>query len=69
MLDAAIGEDRARNRRGRGPENLALPRRPALNLARLEPPGGSMRGKPKLAGQDDAFLTHLLAPFARLQRR
>ena len=49
VLDVTIDEDRARNRKDHGPENLALLRRLALNLATLEPSKGSMRGKLKRA--------------------
>ena len=56
-----MDEDRARNRKDHGPENLALLRRLALNLAKLEPSKGSMRGKLKRAGWDTAFLANLLA--------
>jgi hypothetical protein len=36
-------------------------RRLALNLAKLEPSKGSLRGKLKRAGWNDAFLSQLLA--------
>ena len=61
VLDVVMNEDQARNRKDHGPENLALLRRFALNLARLEPSKGSLRGKLKRAGWDDTFLTRLLA--------
>src|SRR3712207_2202428 len=64
VLDVVLNEDGARNRRDHGPENLALLRRLALNLAKLEPSQGSMRGKLKRAGRDDTFLARLLAQFA-----
>ena len=35
-----MDEDQARNRKDHGPENLALLRRLALNLAKLEPSKG-----------------------------
>ena len=60
VLDLVMNEDQARNRKDHGPENLALLRRFALNLARLEPSKGSLRGKLKRAGWDDTFLTRLL---------
>ena len=44
-------------------------RRLALNLARLEPSKGSMKGKLKRAGWDDQFLAQLLAQFAKSQMR
>jgi predicted transposase YbfD/YdcC len=69
VLDVVLNEDGARNRTDHGPENLALLRRLALNLAKLEPSEGSMRGKLKRAGWDDAFLARLLAQFAHPQMR
>jgi predicted transposase YbfD/YdcC len=69
VLDVVLNEDGARNRKDHGPENLALLRRLALNLAKLEPSQGSMRGKLKRAGWDDAFLARLLAQFAHPQMR
>jgi predicted transposase YbfD/YdcC len=64
VLDVVLDEDGARTRKDHGPENLALLRRLALNLAKLEPSQGSIRGKLKRAGWDDEFLTRLLAQFA-----
>ena len=69
VLDVALDEDRARNRKDHGPENLALLRRLALNLAELEPSQGSMRGKLKRAGWDNQFLARMLAQFASPQMR
>ena len=47
-----MNEDNLRNRAGRGPENLVVMRRPALNLARvtMDKQTKSMRGKLKRAG-------------------
>jgi predicted transposase YbfD/YdcC len=61
VLDVVMNEDQARNRKDHGPENLAVLRRLALNLAKLEAGKGSLRGKLKRAGWDDAFLARLLA--------
>jgi predicted transposase YbfD/YdcC len=61
VLDVVMNEDQARNRKDHGPENLAVLRRLALNLAKLEPSKGSLRGKLKRAGWNDAFLSQLLA--------
>ena len=61
VLDVVMNEDQARSRKDHGPENLAGLRRLALNLARLEPSKGSLRGKLKRAGWNDAFLSQLLA--------
>ena len=60
VLDVVLGEDQARARRDHAPENLARLRRLALNLLRLHPEAGSLRGKIKRAGWDDAFLTSVL---------
>jgi predicted transposase YbfD/YdcC len=69
MLDVVMDEDQARNRKDNGPENLALLRKLALNLAKLEPSKGSMRGKLKRAGWDNTFLAQILAQFAKFQMR
>ena len=69
VLDVTMNEDQARNRRGHGPQNISLLRRLALNLAKLEPSKGSMKGKLKRAGWDEAFLTNLLAQFSKTQMR
>jgi predicted transposase YbfD/YdcC len=69
VLDVTMNEDQTRNRKGHGAENLALLRRLALNLARLEPATGSMKGKLKRAGWDNAFRTQLFAQFANPQMR
>ena len=47
VLDVTMNEDGLRNRTGNGPENLAVMRRLALNLARAtpDPHTKSMRGK------------------------
>ena len=63
-LDVVFNEDQARNRKGHSAANLALLRKTALNLARLEPSKGSMRGKLKRAGWDNDFLLDILAQFA-----
>ena len=50
VLDVIMDEDQARNRKDHGPQNLALLRKLALNLAKLEPSKGSMRRKLKRDG-------------------
>ena len=57
-------EDQARNRKAHSAANLALLRKTALNLARLEPGKASMRGKLKRAGRDNDSLLAMLAQFA-----
>lgn len=69
VLDVVMDEDQARNRKDHGPQNLALLRKLALNLAKLEPSKGSMRGKLKQAGWDNVFLTQILLQFANVQMR
>jgi predicted transposase YbfD/YdcC len=69
VLDVTMNEDQMRNRKDNGPENLALLRRLALNLAALEPSKDSMRGKLKRAGWDNHFLAQMLAQFASPQMR
>ncbi len=55
-----------RNRKGNGPENLAILRRIALNLATSEPSKGSMRGKLKKAGWNDNFILNLIRTTANV---
>ncbi len=69
VLDVFFNENQARNRKDHGPQNLALLRKLALNLAKLEPSKGSMRGKLKRAGWDNAFLATMLSQFADPQMR
>jgi predicted transposase YbfD/YdcC len=61
VLDVILNEDRARNRKDHGPENLAILRKLALNLLRTHPDPASLRRKIKRAGWDNAFLLSLLA--------
>ena len=57
-----MNEDRQRNRKEHGPENLAMLRRLTLNIARLEPTKDAMRGKLKRAvWNDDFFLNSIRA--------
>ncbi len=69
VLDVTMNEDRATNRKDNGPQNSALLRRLALNLARLEPSKGSVKGKRKRAGWDNAFLAQLFTRCANPQMR
>ena len=71
VLGAGVvfNEDQSRNRKDNSPANLALLRKLALNLARLEPSRGSMRGKPKRAGWDNSYLSTLLSQFTKIQMR
>ena len=69
VLDVTCNEDQARNRKDNCAANLALLRKLALNLARLEPGKGSMRGKLKRAGWDDNFLLTMLSQFSDVHMR
>src|ERR1039458_7797644 len=54
-LDVVMNEDQDRTRLGNGPNNLAILRHMALNVIQKEPSKGSLRGKFKRAGWDDAY--------------
>ena len=69
VLDVVFNEDQSRNRKDHCQENLALLRKLALNLARLEPSKGSMRGKLKRAGWDNDYLATVLTQFTKIQMR
>jgi predicted transposase YbfD/YdcC len=60
VLDVAFLEDKARSRKDNAPQNLALLRKLALNIARHHPAKGSMTKKLKRAGWDDTFLLSML---------
>ena len=55
VLDVTFDEDRARNRRDHGPENLAILRRITLNLLNKARPKMSVARKRKRSGWSDAF--------------
>ena len=55
VLDVTFDEDRARNRRDHGPENLAILRRLGLNLLNKARPKMSVARKRKRSGWSDAF--------------
>lgn len=55
VLDVTFDEDRARNRRDNGPENLAILRRLTLNLLNRARPKMSVSRKRKRSGWSDAF--------------
>jgi predicted transposase YbfD/YdcC len=65
-LDVVFNEDQSRNPKDHCPDNLALLRKLALNLARLEPSKGSIRDKLKRAGRDDNLAT-ILSQFTKIQ--
>jgi predicted transposase YbfD/YdcC len=60
VLDVSFGEDGSRVRKAFAPENLGLLRRVALNLLRQEQSKGSVKGKRKRAGWNDAYLATVL---------
>jgi len=62
-LDVVMNEDQDRTRLGNGPNNLAVLRHMALNVMQKDPTKGSLRGKFKRAGWDEAYLSKLLALF------
>ena len=62
-LDVIMNEDQDRNRMDNSPYNLAILRHIALNVMQKEGSKGSLRGKFKRAGWDDAWLRQLLATF------
>jgi predicted transposase YbfD/YdcC len=60
-LDVTFREDANRTRLGHGPENLAVLRRLAVSLLKQDASTtGSIKGKTKLAGWDNAFLLRVL---------
>ena len=61
VLDVAFDEDSVRSRADNAPQNLALLRKLALNLLRQDPDKGSIKGKIKRAGWDDAFLLRIIS--------
>ncbi len=69
VLDVTMNEDQARNHKDHGPQNIALLRRLALNLAKLEGSRESLKGKLYRAALSDTFLTRLLAQFGKTQMR
>ena len=61
QLDVSFGEDAARNRKDNGPANIAVLRRRALDVARLDQSKGSLTVKLKRAGWNDQFMLKLLS--------
>ncbi len=62
-LDVVMNEDQDRSRLGNGPHNLAILRHMALNVMQKDGEKGSLRGKIKRAGWDEAYLRRLLTLF------
>ena len=61
QLDVSFGEDAARNRKDNGPANIAVIRRRALDVARLDQSKGSLSAKLKRAGWNHEFMLKLLS--------
>jgi len=60
VLDVGFDEDRARNRKDHGPENLTILRKLALNVLRSARPDISIRRKRKRSGWSDEFARSVL---------
>tara|TARA_R110002072_G_scaffold83342_1_gene189238 strand:+ start:462 stop:848 length:387 start_codon:yes stop_codon:yes gene_type:complete len=60
VLDVAFEEDAARSRKDNAAQNLALIKKLALNILKTHPDKGSIKGKIKRAGWNDAFLLSML---------
>lgn len=60
ILDVVFDEDRARNRKDHGPENLATLRKLALNILNSARPGISVRRKRKRSGWSNDFARSIL---------
>ena len=62
-LDVVMDEDRARNRKDNGPQNLAVLRHMALNVMRKDPRKASLRAKFHMAAWNEKYLANLLFQF------
>jgi predicted transposase YbfD/YdcC len=62
-LDVVMNEDQDRTRLGNGPHNLAVLRHLAINIMQKDTSKGSLRGKFKRAGWNEAYLSKLIALF------
>ena len=60
ILDTTFDEDRARNRKDHGPENLAIIRKLALNVLKRARPNISIRRKRRRSGWSDEFARTVL---------
>ena len=60
QLDLSFREDAARNHKDNGPDNIAVLRRRALDVARHDTSKGSLSIKLKRAGWGDEFLLGIL---------
>lgn len=60
VLDTAFAEDAARSRKNHAPQNLAIMRRLALNIATLHPEKAPMRRKLKKAAWNETYFLELI---------
>jgi hypothetical protein len=60
VLDVTFDEDRARNRKDKGPENLTILRKLTLNLLQKARPKLPVSRKRKRAGWSDDFAKSIL---------
>jgi predicted transposase YbfD/YdcC len=67
QLDVSFGEDAARNRKDNGPTNIAVMRRRALDVARLDPSKGSLTTKLKRAGWNDEVMLEMLGRLSQMR--
>lgn len=61
QLDVVLDEDMSRTRKDNGPDNLAMLRRLALNIARADKAKGSLAGKLRKAAWNDSALINMLS--------
>lgn len=67
QLDVSLGEDAARNRKDNGPANIAVLRRRALDVARLDPSQGSLTTKLKRAGWNNDIMIEMLGRMSQMR--
>jgi len=67
QLDVSFGEDAARNRKDHGPANIAVLRRRALDVARLDPAKGSLTTKLKSAGWNHDIMLEMLGRMSQMR--
>lgn len=67
QLDVSFGEDAARNRMDNGPANIAVLRRRALDVARLDPNKGSLTTKLKSAGWNHEIMLQMLGRLGHMR--
>ncbi|WP_407920820.1 transposase, partial [Allorhizobium terrae] len=60
VLDTVFAEDAGRSRKNNAPQNLAIMRRLALNIATMHPERVPMRRKLKKAAWNEKYLLELI---------